>query len=80
VEWSGALLARREKDGERHPRWALAPGARALRRASPDGRNGPIVDVVPHEREIETLYRNIIGTCSSVARNGRNFPHLSVLV
>ena len=39
MEWSGALLARREKDGERHPRWALAPGARALRRALLDGRS-----------------------------------------
>jgi hypothetical protein len=46
------LLARREKDGERHPRWSLAPGARALRRASLDGRNGTSMDAIPQEREI----------------------------
>ncbi len=54
-ERPGALLARREKDGERHPRWSLAPGARALRRASLDGRNGTRMDAIPQERETGEL-------------------------
>ena len=40
-EWPGALLARRTRTMKRmegHPCWSCAPGTRALRRASFDGR------------------------------------------
>jgi hypothetical protein len=51
--------ARREKDWERHPRWSLAPGARALRRASLDGRSVSSMDAIPQERETGKRGRTI---------------------
>jgi hypothetical protein len=41
------LLCSQREGWERHPCWSLAPGARALRRASLDGRNRTSMDAIP---------------------------------
>ena len=54
---------------ERHPRYSPAPGARALRRASLDGRNGTSTGAIPRERETSELGRSIVETWLLNARS-----------
>ena len=65
-EWPGALLARRTrtmKGMEGHPHWSCAPGTRALRRASFNGRTSTNMGALSRERNKrawkEHLYRSM---------------------
>ena len=58
---------------ERHPCYSPAPGARALRRASLDGRNGSSTGAIPREGDTSKLGRSILEAWSLDARSEGQF-------